>query len=277
MEVVMRPMPFRPTVFIASSTEALKITQTARRFLSSSANVLAWTVAFDPGDWTLQALLDHSQQSDFGIFVMAPDDKSVIRGKRQWSVRDNVLFELGLFMGALGPKRTFLLWPSSLSSKLRLPSDLLGLTTIGYNHDAPNSTSHLKQIRDAIDKLGPALRSSYNELAILDQLMDQREQVFVDNSSKSFKQIICNVARRRRRRWFTRTPVDLLLHGIHAEYASSVVDNIFWWLIIDGVITFDNIEVWTDGDFHWKSSVDYAVFTDRGVAWLNQLQDDPGR
>jgi len=40
-------------------------------------------------------------------------------------------------MGALGPRRTFILWPSKYSGQLRLPSDLLGLNTVEYEIDVP--------------------------------------------------------------------------------------------------------------------------------------------
>src|SRR4051812_6373148 len=99
----------RPQVFIGSSSEAAETAQAVGRYLRPVAQVKLWTDAFDPGKWTLQVVLDHSQNADFGIFVMAPDDDSVIRGEQHWTVRDNVLFEAGIFMGAIGPQRTFLL------------------------------------------------------------------------------------------------------------------------------------------------------------------------
>lgn len=66
------------------------------------------------------------------------------------------------------------------------------------------------------------------------------------------------------------------MRGIRESYKDKIVDNIFWWLIVDGVVTFDNIDVWTDGKFHWRSSVEFAVFTDRGVVWLNELRSKGG-
>jgi hypothetical protein len=37
------------------------------------ADALVWNLAFVPGTWTLQAIIDHSRKSDFGLFIMALD------------------------------------------------------------------------------------------------------------------------------------------------------------------------------------------------------------
>jgi predicted nucleotide-binding protein len=40
--------------------------------------------------------------SDFAIAIAQPDDVTKTRGKRKNTPRDNVIFELGFFMGRLG-------------------------------------------------------------------------------------------------------------------------------------------------------------------------------
>lgn len=47
--------------------------------------------------------------------------------------RDNVMFELGLFMGRLGRSRTFIV--CNTSEQLRLPSDLAGVTIAKYDEN----------------------------------------------------------------------------------------------------------------------------------------------
>jgi hypothetical protein len=44
-----------------------------RRTKSDDADALVWNLAFVPGTWTLQAIIDHSRKSDFGLFIMALD------------------------------------------------------------------------------------------------------------------------------------------------------------------------------------------------------------
>jgi O-acetyl-ADP-ribose deacetylase (regulator of RNase III) len=53
------------------------------------------------------------------------------RGQTNQTARDNVIFELGMFIGRLGRDRTFMLTPRS--AVLHLPSDLAGLTTARYD------------------------------------------------------------------------------------------------------------------------------------------------
>ncbi|HKX76182.1 MAG TPA: TIR domain-containing protein, partial [Acidimicrobiia bacterium] len=68
----------------------------------------------------------------------------------QASPRDNVVFEAGLFGGALGMRRTFILHAEGS----KLPTDLLGLTTIRYDPD-PSST----QVRAINEKLRKAIEA----------------------------------------------------------------------------------------------------------------------
>src|SRR5262249_15869555 len=64
------------------------------------------------------------------------------------SPRDNVVFEAGLFGGALGIRRTFILHADGA----KLPTDLLGLTSIRYDPDTtPAIVRQINQkLREAI-------------------------------------------------------------------------------------------------------------------------------
>ena len=68
------------------------------------------------------------------------------------SPRDNVVFEAGLFGGALGMRRSFILHANGA----KLPSDLLGLTTVRY--DPATSAAEVRAInqklRNAIETEG---------------------------------------------------------------------------------------------------------------------------
>jgi hypothetical protein len=90
-------------------------------------------------------------------FVFAQDDWTTKGGSGGTGVgaaspRDNVVFEAGLFGGALGIRRTFILHANGA----KLPSDLLGLTTIRYDPDTtPAIVRQINQkLRDAVNAEG---------------------------------------------------------------------------------------------------------------------------
>jgi hypothetical protein len=73
-------------------------------------------------------------QNDFGVFIFSPDDVTRIREETWATVRDNVLFELGLFIGRLGADRSFFVVPQDVSD-LHLPGDLKGITYATYDSE----------------------------------------------------------------------------------------------------------------------------------------------
>ena len=106
----------------------------------------------------MESLEREVESSDFAIAIAAPDDVLETRNLRWTVARDNVTFELGLFMGRLGRKRTILL--ESRDEHVHLPSDLVGLTTLRYVwRDGADATSSFaptcNRIRDHVKSLGP--------------------------------------------------------------------------------------------------------------------------
>lgn len=149
-------------VFIGSSVEGLKIAYAIQQNLRHNAETTVWDQGvFELSSTTIESLITVLDNSDFGIFVFSPDDLVKIRGVESQVVRDNVLFELGLFIGRLGRNRAFIVVPEGTDFKL--PTDLLGITPGTYeigrsdNSDqaATGATSH--QIRLSIEKYGPRI------------------------------------------------------------------------------------------------------------------------
>lgn len=134
------PRTGRPTLFIGSSTEGLDVANTVQLLLDHDAEVEIWTQGvFQPSNSSLASLVQKARAVDFALLVLSADDMTEKRGTRGLSPRDNVVFELGLFMGALGPERVFML--HSRQNALSLPSDLAGVTPCTY---APHSTNNLR-------------------------------------------------------------------------------------------------------------------------------------
>jgi hypothetical protein len=121
----------KPRIFLGSSGKQAKLLEELARGLEDVAEVEPWTTTFNPGRSTLDRLVELSQEVDFAAFVFAQDDwtSTDVSESGQASPRDNVVFEAGLFGGALGIRRTFILHANGS----KLPSDLLGLTSIRYD------------------------------------------------------------------------------------------------------------------------------------------------
>ena len=125
----------KPEVFVGSSVERLDIANTLQEHLEYEMNLTVWNQdIFRPSSFALIDLERAARRFHFAIFVFAPDDIVTIREDRATAVRDNVVFEFGLFVGALGLARCFLLMPRGQET-LHLPTDLLGLTPLTYAAD----------------------------------------------------------------------------------------------------------------------------------------------
>ena len=125
----------KPRMFLGSSTKQAKLLDVLTRGLEDMVDVEPWTTSFNPGTSTLERLLELTREVDFAAFLFAQDDwtaasppASPESGSGQAAPRDNVVFEAGLFGGALGMRRTFILHAGGA----KLPTDLLGLTCARY-------------------------------------------------------------------------------------------------------------------------------------------------
>ncbi|MBI2360952.1 MAG: nucleotide-binding protein, partial [Deltaproteobacteria bacterium] len=137
-------------VFVGSSSEALRIARTVKTLLKDTATVKLWNQPgiFRLSNATLESLDVAVTAFDFGVFVFSSDDDVTSRHKRFKGTRDNVLFELGLFMGRLGRDRTFVV--SEDKKKLKILSDFLGVGTARYE---PNGRAFHRTIRAACVKI----------------------------------------------------------------------------------------------------------------------------
>ncbi len=155
---VSQPNP-RPVVFVGSSTESAVVAANIGRLLSVNDFVIrVWTDRgiFGASKFPIEGLEEQVRTSDFAVIIMTPDDMTISRGLELESPRDNAVLELGMFLGSLSRKRTFLAVPNGVDVKI--PSDLLGLTQLRYASGADpdlNLLALCQDLRDIIETLGP--------------------------------------------------------------------------------------------------------------------------
>lgn len=123
----------RPRIFIGSSTEGLDVANAVHQNLDRIAEVTIWTQGlFQLSIPTITSLMNSLTKFDYAIFIFYPDDLTNFRGNNVSTVRDNVIFETGLFAGKLGIEKVFFLKPRNVVA-LHLPTDLLGVTAGEYD------------------------------------------------------------------------------------------------------------------------------------------------
>lgn len=150
----------KPSIFVGSSREGIEIARAVQFQLKEDALVSVWNEGvFGLGQGTLESLVAMLDRFDFAVLVITPDDVVASRESASQAPRDNVMFELGLFMGRLGRARTFCV--CSGARDLKLPSDLAGVTLARF--DDADAT------RDVTAALGPAcfqIRQAVRELGV---------------------------------------------------------------------------------------------------------------
>ncbi|MEK0336648.1 MAG: nucleotide-binding protein [Nitrosopumilus sp.] len=126
-----------PRVFIGSSksTEAVRIADCVHIALEElGLNPSVWTDnIFEPTKTNIENLVGFLDTYKASVFVFHPEDTIIINESSKFTVRDNVLFELGLFIGRLGREKVFIFHPSSNFKAIRIATDLFGVTLVLYD------------------------------------------------------------------------------------------------------------------------------------------------
>jgi len=167
----------KPRIFIGSSKEALDVAYAIQENLEQDATVTVWTQGiFNLSSNALDDLVKSLSSFDFGVFVFQPDDLVQIRNLNFQSVRDNVIFETGLFIGRLGKEKVYFLAPQS-TDKLHLPTDLLGINFGKYDDKREDG--------NLLAALGPFCNQVRKNLKLflLENLID------IENESEAVKKL----------------------------------------------------------------------------------------
>lgn len=148
-------------LFIGSSSEGSDIAQKLKEEIESEmrdwleCDLWNGGKIFDLNTSALDALMRASRKYDYGILVATKDDITKSRGTEAHVPRDNVMFEMGMFLGSLGLTRAFLF----VEKHSKLPTDYNGITVPYFEKDVEGS------IEEAVQKVKGAIvssQSSYN-------------------------------------------------------------------------------------------------------------------
>ena len=145
-----------PRLFMGSSKEGIKYVNYIEKKLEEHADCSKWIDdnVFTPNRGVLEVLIKQAKLSDFALLVATADDvtTSPTRDGSRNTVRDNVIFEHGLFLGATSIDRAFLF----VQQGADLPSDFNGVSVLtfsesigDYNHIDTVIEQLIKRIEQA--------------------------------------------------------------------------------------------------------------------------------
>lgn len=155
----------KPKVFIGSSTEGLLIAEAVYAEMTHETKPTLWkNDIFLPSQYPMETLLEQLKVHSFAIIVASPDDVLVKRGERSQSMRDNILFEVGLFAGVIGRKRTFLMLPEN--QEIAIPSDLFGLIPAKYddNRIKQDTPEFAAAVQVACSQIRQVIRNEWSSM-----------------------------------------------------------------------------------------------------------------
>ncbi|HEY1546150.1 MAG TPA: nucleotide-binding protein [Xanthobacteraceae bacterium] len=106
------------------------------------------------GRHLLTKFREESEGAAFAVILMTPDDEGGIAGAvdRRPRARQNVVFELGFFIGKLGPGRVAAL----LNGNVEKPSDFDGIAYISFDSDSHWKTELARELHHAKVPFDPA-------------------------------------------------------------------------------------------------------------------------
>lgn len=140
-------------IFIGSSSEELELANAAKTLLEfeKEFEVTIWNedvwekAVFKLNNSYLNDLIRATLQFDFGILIGTKDDKVIYRENEELQPRDNILFELGLFIGRLGLNNCAFL----IDKEIKILSDIKGISLARFDSNNMDSfTKAIIQVKD---------------------------------------------------------------------------------------------------------------------------------
>ncbi len=175
----------KPKLFIGSSSKGIDVANAIHQGLRHDAEVTIWNQGlFKLSKTIYDQLLSKAFETDFAVLVFTPDDATKINNKDLVTARDNVIFELGLFLGKLGQERTFFLLPEH-NDQLRIPTDLEGVV-YGTYEDKRSDNNLIAGVGPFCNEVRTCLRE-YTQSSFHQNHVQKYDAHFVSIVEKSTK------------------------------------------------------------------------------------------
>jgi hypothetical protein len=141
-----RSVQSRPHVFFGYSSKATDPAKRIIQYLNSiGVKVRDWQIDFRPAGTILDEIEESAKKALAGIFLFAKDDDLLIGDEVNAAPRDNVVFEAGYFMHAVGKERTLII----REKDAKMPADIGGAIYLELKN-RKNTASIQKPLRKFI-------------------------------------------------------------------------------------------------------------------------------
>lgn len=205
------------------------------------------------------------------------------RGESRWQARPNVIFEAGVAIGAAREKTIL-----ATLGDVQLFSDVDGLHLVPLAKPGAIDVLY-KKIKGIVGTLDPSpdwgnsadfsrvLRRRWAHFDELDELEQSLANCFVGKGEDvPVIDVVHRVlARHPDRDWRRATPRQFMESLASASRDRKLIDNTYWWLVVHGFFRFDELDDWWDEKDVWDDSVDFAIFSRRGLALIDKLKAVP--
>jgi len=144
-------------IFIASSFEQRRTARRIGRALREPGwSVEIWDKAFEFSKTYIESFESVLDEVDFAVVVLTGDDAALVRRKDAVLPRDNVIFELGAFVGRIGRDRSFFF--GYVKSGARIASDLSGANDVMVYPESVATSRDRPGLRAACERLKRQIR-----------------------------------------------------------------------------------------------------------------------
>jgi len=151
-------MSKKQRVFVASSSEQVRVAREVASALNESKllDAHAWEEdVFEFSASFIESLEKELDRADFAVVILTADDAAKVRKKAVNLPRDNVIFELGLFIGRLERPRCFFFIEKR--SKTKIATDLSGVCAVEFDRKAdparPGSLNLMSQVEKVKEQM----------------------------------------------------------------------------------------------------------------------------